>query len=46
MSGKVSISEAASATIQLSEFRDAVNYVNTKNKGYVRFTKTDGFVRV
>lgn len=42
MSGKVSITEAANANIQLSEFRAAVNYENTKNKGYVRFTKTDG----
>ena len=32
---------ALNKTYKLNEFRSTVNYVNTTNKGYVRFTRSD-----
>ena len=37
MSGKVTGSQINMTTFQADEFRQAVNYTNPKNKGYVRF---------
>ena len=37
MSGKVTNDQIRQTTIGVDSFREAVNYVNPKNKGYVRF---------
>ena len=37
MPGKVTNAQVASAKFSVDKFREAVNYVNPKNKGYVRF---------
>ena len=37
MSGKVTNEQVAKSNFGVDSFRAAVNYVNTKNKGYVRF---------
>ena len=41
MSVKVTDNQVANANFSVDNFRAAVNYVNTKNKGYVRF-EADG----
>ena len=41
MSVKVTDKQVANANFSVDNFRAAVNYVNTKNKGYVRF-EADG----